>query len=442
MSVMGTSTALLVASPNSTPTLRTALAREEFDVLERPRPCQTGAAWHQCRATVAVVACGLDDQSQALEVARALHAANPRLPIVFVAEVSSEELVIAALKAGVVDYCRGTIDPPAVAAAARAAAGAAAPETESGRGRPAMIGRSEAIRMVRAYLERVGATDVNVLITGETGTGKELAAQLLHAHSGRRRGPFVSINCAAIPDSLLESELFGYERGAFTGANTVRDGHLRAADGGSALLDEIGEMTPFAQAKILRALDAREIYRLGSTRRLPLNVRVIAATNQDLDALMEEGRFRRDLYYRLNVARVRLPPLRERREDIPALLDHYIRELNGRFHRSVAGFTSEAMRELVAYDWPGNIREVKNLLEAAYAEMPDRSLKVIEVPAVLRDRVRVLRNAAPTERDLLLDALRATRWNKSLAAQRLRWSRMTLYRKLAKYALITPERDD
>ena len=439
---MGTSTALLVAPPNSTPTLRTALAREAFDVLEGPRLCEKGAAWHQHRATVAVVACGLDGQSQALEVARTLHAADPLLPIVFVTEVSSEELVIAALRAGVIDYCRGPIDPPAVAAAARAAAAAAVPETDSEHGRPAMIGMSETIRIVRAYLERVGTTDVNVLITGETGTGKELAAQLLHAHSDRRRGAFVSINCAAIPDSLLESELFGYERGAFTGANTARDGHFRAADGGSVLLDEIGEMTPFAQAKILRALDTREIYRLGSTRKLPLNIRVIAATNQDLDALMEEGRFRRDLYYRLNVARVRLPPLRERREDIPALFDHYIRELNVRFHRSVAGFTSEAMRELVAYDWPGNIREVKNLLEAAFAEMPNRSLKFIEVPAVLRERVRVLRNAVPTERDRLLDVLRATNWNKSLAAQRLRWSRMTLYRKLAKYALITPDRHD
>jgi DNA-binding NtrC family response regulator len=386
-----------------------------------------------------VVACGSDDQAEAVEVARALHTADPRLPIVFVTEVSSEDLAIAALKAGAIDYCRGAINPAAVAAAARAAAGPAAPETEPERGRPAMIGTSPAIRGVRSYLERVGATDVNVLITGETGTGKELAAQLLHEHSSRRRGAFVSINCAAIPDSLLESELFGYERGAFTGAITARDGHLRAADGGTVLLDEIGEMTPFAQAKLLRALDTREIYRLGSTRKLPLDVRVIAATNQDLDVLMEEGRFRRDLYYRLNVARVRLPPLRDRREDIPALLDHCIRELNGRFHRSVAGFTSEAMQELVAYDWPGNVREVKNLLEAAFAEMPNRSLTVIEVPAVLRERVRALRGAAPTERERLLDALRATNWNKSLAAQRLRWSRMTLYRKLAKYSLNLPE---
>jgi DNA-binding NtrC family response regulator len=439
---MGTSTALLVGSPTSTPTLRTALAREAFDVVEGPRLCETGAAWHRCRAAVAVIACGLDDQLQALEVARALHASDPRLPIVFVTEVSSEELVIAALKAGVVDYCRGTIDPPAVAAAARAAAGAAMQEPRSAPAPPTMVGTSPTIGLVRAYLERVGASDVNVLITGETGTGKELAAQLLHSHSNRRRRAFVSVNCAAIPDGLLESELFGYERGAFTGANTARDGHFRAAEGGSLLLDEIGEMTPFAQAKILRALDTREIYRLGSTRKLPLDVRVIAATNQNLDALMEEGRFRRDLYYRLNVARVRLPPLRERREDIPALLDHYIHELNGRFQRSVAGFTSEAMRELVAYDWPGNVREVKNLLEAAFAEMPNRSLGFIELPAALRERVRALRHAAPTERDLLLDALRATNWNKSLAAQRLRWSRMTLYRKLAKYALITPERHD
>jgi DNA-binding NtrC family response regulator len=436
---MRTSTALLLAPVQSAPALRAALAREAFDVLDRPLIPEAAAARHRSPVTVAVIACGPGEQLQAVEVARALHASLPHVPIVFVTEASSEELAIAALKAGAIDYCRGAIDPPAVALAARAAAGTALRDGATSPRPPVMVGTSRVMSEVHGYLQRVGATDANVLITGETGTGKELAAQLLHWHSARRRRAFVSVNCAAIPDTLLESELFGYERGAFTGANTARDGHLRAADGGSVLLDEIGEMSAFAQAKILRALDTREVCRLGSTKSLPLNVRMIAATNQDLDLLMDQHRFRPDLYYRLNVARVRLPPLRERREDIPALLDHYIRELNARFHRSVTGFTAESLEELVAYEWPGNIREVKNLLEGAFAEMPSRPTSFIEVPAVLRDRVRALRRTLPSERDRLLTALHETNWNKSLAAQRLRWSRMTLYRKLAKYSLNTPE---
>jgi DNA-binding NtrC family response regulator len=438
---MRTSTAVLVAPLKAAPALRAALAREAFDIVDGPSVWDTAALSDHGRAAVAVIACGFDDQSDAIKIARALHACNSQLPIVFVAEVSSEQLAIAALKAGVVDYCRGTLDPAAVAAAARAAAAPLVSSSAKVPAMPEMIGVGPVMRSIRVYLERVGASDANVLITGETGTGKELAAQLLHAHSSRRGKAFVPINCAAIPDSLLESELFGYERGAFTGANGARDGHLRAADGGSVLLDEIGEMTAFAQAKILRALDTREIYRLGSTRKLPLNVRMIAATNQDLDVLMDQGRFRRDLYYRLNVARVRLPPLRERREDIPALVDHYVRELNVRCHRSVRGFTPESMEELLAYEWPGNIREVKNLLEAAYAEMPSRPVSFVEVPAALRERVGALRIAPSSERERLLNALQATNWNKSLAAHRLQWSRMTLYRKLAKYALSGPEEE-
>jgi two-component system response regulator HydG/two-component system response regulator AtoC len=273
-----------------------------------------------------------------------------------------------------------------------------------------------------------------VLITGETGTGKELVAQLLHENSRRRHRPFVSINCAAIPDSLLESELFGCERGAFTGADSARAGHLTAAAGGTVLLDEIGEMTPYAQAKILRALDTREIYRLGSTQRTQLDIRVAAATNQDLEQRIEDGRFRRDLYYRLNVSRIRLPPLRERREDIPVLLDHCIGVMNRTFLRKVQGVTALALQAFMAYTWPGNVREVRNVVESAFVELPARPIAFLEAPASILTRVRAASARAP-ERDRLVSALAATDWNVSRAARQLQWSRMTLYRKIAQYQL-------
>ena len=431
---MGLSTALLVAHPQSAHAVRAVLNKESFVVVEGGRPSQATATRHE-GAALAVIACGLEDQWDAIAAARALRAADSRLRIIFLAESSSEALAIAALKAGVSDYCRGPFDVEVVTASLRARGPdvttprAVAAATEP----PTMIGEGPAMRAIRSYIEKVGSTDANVLITGETGTGKELVAELLHCHSPRRQHAFVTINCAAIPDGLLESELFGNERGAFTGAHTARDGHLRAANGGTVLLDEIGEMTPLAQAKILRALDTREVYRLGSTRRLLLNVRVIAATNQDLDGLIERGSFRKDLFYRLDVARVRLPPLRERREDIPALLTHYVNEMNARYHRSVSGFTAESLQVLVAYHWPGNVREMKNVLEGIYLEMPKSTVRFIEAPARLRDRVRHLEIGGAAERDRLLAALRAANWNKSLAAQHLQWSRMTLYRKLAKY---------
>jgi DNA-binding NtrC family response regulator len=370
---------------------------------------------------------------------RTLREVDPRLPLILFAYESSEKLAIAAIKAGVSDYIKSPADETAIAAVVSqwlrgttAAAIHAASE-------PMIVGPSEAMVQVRVHVHRVAASDTTVLVTGETGTGKELVAQLLHGSSPRRGRSFVSINCAAIPDSLLESELFGYERGAFTGAQTGHEGHLRAADGGTLLLDEIGDMSPLAQAKILRALDAREIYRLGSTKRLPLDVRVIAATNQDLSRLVDEGKFRKDLYYRLNVVRVRLPPLRERPEDVPVLIQYFVEALNTRYRREVEGFTDEALQRLRAHDWPGNVRELRNMLEQSYAELPNTPVRFLETPAALRERVLDAQAPPHDERNRLLDALTRSNWNKSRAADSLHWSRMTLYRKLSKYSLHTPK---
>jgi len=299
-----------------------------------------------------------------------------------------------------------------------------------------MIGESLPMRNVKSYITKLGSTNSNVLITGETGTGKELAAELVHHCSSRREKPFLTINSAAIPDSLVESELFGHERGAFTGAEFRNEGKLVAANGGSIFLDEIADLSPFAQAKILRAIENKEIYRLGSKSGHSINIRFIAATNQNLEDLVAEGKFRKDLFYRLNVARVHLPPLRERKEDLPFLLDYFIKGLNRRFGLQVRRLTEETLEHLLAYDWPGNIRELKNLLEAVFVDLSSSEISLDALPEQFRSRCERSKSGPCSEQDELLRALLSTKWNKSKAAEKLRWSRMTLYRRMARYHIV------
>jgi two-component system response regulator HydG/two-component system response regulator AtoC len=239
-----------------------------------------------------------------------------------------------------------------------------------------------------------------------------------------------------MPDTLLESELFGYERGAFTGADGARDGKWKQADGGTLFLDEIGEMSPSAQAKILRVLDNPEVCRLGGSKTQRVDVRVLAATNQEIEKLVEEKKFRADLYFRLNVARLHLPPLRERRSDIPLLVNHYVQQMNLKFRRKIAGFDSEAMDKLNRYDWPGNVRELKNLVEAAFIELPEDCLDLAALPMAIRARLAAMCDMPVEERQQLLGALAKTDWNVSQAAAQLQLSRMTLYRKMAKYQIV------
>jgi DNA-binding NtrC family response regulator len=391
-------------------------------------------AFGRAKPALAFVLCDAGSVVESISTLRAVRASSATLPIVVVAERSSEDLAIGALQQHAAAYFRAPFDPgEVVGSVTHLLATAVSPDSCSA-GLPKLIGSSRAIRDLRAYIERIAESDASVLITGETGTGKDLVARLIHHASRRRSKPYTSINCAAIPDSLIESELFGCERGAFTGADTTRPGHLAAANGGTVLLDEIGDMTPYAQAKVLRAIDTGEIYRLGSTRKFPLDIRIVAATNQNLEQLADEGRFRRDLYYRLNVSHVELPSLRERPEDIPELLDHHLAELNRRYHRSVAGFTAEAMQLMLEYKWPGNVREMKNVLEGVFAELPARPVTFLDTPAPIR-RALGTGPVSHHERNRLLSALSATDWNVSRTAERLRWSRMTVYRKLAKYRL-------
>lgn len=300
------------------------------------------------------------------------------------------------------------------------------------------ISSSKRMNELREYIPKVARSDANVLIVGETGTGKERVAELIHYASQRSTQPFVCINCAAIPDSLIESELFGFERGAFTGAQEGYLGKMRLAAGGTIFLDEIGDLSLAAQAKLLRAIESREVFPLGGRRVVNINARFIAAANRDLEPLIAENRFRSDLYYRLNVARLFLPPLKQRKEEIPHLLYHFLDQFNEKLSVRVGRPSEELLQCLMSYDWPGNIRELRNLVEALFIDPPDGPIVLEDLPESFRQIFAGYVVKTVPEKDRLVSTLSETNWNKSKAAAQLNWSRMTLYRKLAKYKITQP----
>jgi DNA-binding NtrC family response regulator len=354
-----------------------------------------------------------------------------RIPpfLIVIASESSESFAINALRAGALDYFAEPFDLSALDAAISRVS--RVPVLDANLvGGEVLVGNSVSMQVLRRQILRVATTDCNVLITGETGTGKELVAQLLHQNSPRRIHTLVCINCAAVPDSLLESELFGYERGSFTGANASNHGKLMSADRGTVFLDEIGEMSAYSQAKILRLIESKEVQRLGSTRRVTTDVRVLAATHHNLDESGSTPTFRRDLYFRLNVGRIHLPPLRERKSDIPDLAAKMVVDLNRKLARRIEGVDDEGMRVLMNYDWPGNVRELKNVIERIFISRDSGRITEDDLPSLL------FKSNCENEMQLLRTALISCRWNKSKAAEKLNWSRMTLYRKLVKYGLV------
>ena len=287
---------------------------------------------------------------------------------------------------------------------------------------------------LRAIVPKIARSNAPTLITGSTGTGKEHCARAIHDLSERRRAPFVAINCGAIPDSLFEAELFGFERGSFTGAVRSQTGKaVVAGAGGTLFLDEVGELSPFNQTKLLRLLEEKEVQPIGRDRPVKVDLRVIAATNRDVERQVEEGCFRADLYYRLNVARLTLPNLAERREDIATFLAHFIDAFNRACGTAVEGPEQELLDILLSYDWPGNVREIRNFVEAVFIDPPRGAIGIRHIPDAF---VRMQKSfAGSDERARILAALDRTDWNKAEAAKALSWSRMTLYRKLTKYQM-------
>lgn len=395
------------------------------------------AAWHLHHPDLAVVVASETTTVEALACLRDLSRGNAHADCAFVTATSSEAIAVAAFRAGARHYLREPLSAEALEEILREL-GCGVPEDDGEHllvGGQQLVGRSQVMRQLRTRIRRIAPVSSNVLILGETGTGKELVAELLHLNGSRSARPFVCINTAAIPDALLENELFGHERGAFTGATGGQGGKLVAAHLGTVFLDEIGDISLATQAKLLRAIENKAVYRLGGTKSVHIDVRVIAATNSDLNRATEDGRFRKDLYYRLNVVRVELPPLRERAEDIPLLIGHYLVQFNREFGRSIRGLSTRAMDTLCGYHWPGNIRELRNVIEALLVNLAPETTGVVDVPPEVMRQLTHAVGAPMSERERLLNALAATNWNKTRAAGQLRMSRMTLYRKMQQHSV-------
>jgi DNA-binding NtrC family response regulator len=307
--------------------------------------------------------------------------------------------------------------------------------------RNGIIGKSKKMQELFDLVESVAASEANILIQGENGTGKELIANAIHIHSKRSKGPFIKINCAAIPKDLIESELFGYKKGAFTGATMDKEGLFEMAEGGSLLLDEIGEMPPYLQTKLLRVLQEREYRPIGSDRIVHVDFRLICATNIDLDAALRDGRLREDLYFRINTITLRVPPLRERTEDIPLLCDHFIDKFRQRYQKNVKSLAPSVYHLLIRNRWPGNVRELENAIERAILVAKGTEIAVGDLPESIREEstsstdfvVPPHRTLAEIEKMAILQTLQRTNWNKQEAAQILGLYRPTLYSKMKKH---------
>lgn len=378
-----------------------------------------------------------------LESARRCH---PIVPVIVSSGPGTIRQAVAALRAGALDFVAKPFAPKAVETAVLRFLDATPPANGW---RPtqgaALIGEHPAIRLVLERIEQVANTDASVLIRGETGTGKEVVARLIHAASQRRAGPFVAVNMAAIPEALAESELLGHVRGAFTGAERSREGKIASADGGTLFLDEIGDMSKSLQAKVLRVLQDRVVQPLGGNEHISVNVRIIAATHRILEQMVRDGDFREDLFYRLDVIPIELPPLRERPEDIPRLADHFRMEMNARHGRNVSGFDSQVMDRLRGYEWPGNVRQLANVVERLVIVAGHALIRLEDLPPNLRMSVLDLANTpldlpatgvdlrlllSQLEDRLIGQALKRTGGNKNRAAELLGLNRTTLVEKL------------
>ncbi|OJH35614.1 sigma-54-dependent transcriptional regulator [Cystobacter ferrugineus] len=440
--------------------LAAMLRRDGFDVTVAADGEQGLAEFHKNGADIVVTDLVMP-KAGGMEVLRAVNAANPDVPVIIITAHGTVDSAVEAIKAGAFDYVTKPFDQSelsaAIAKAAKAHVVAQRSVRADAKARAAIIGQSPQLQDVFKIIDKVADTPSTVLITGESGTGKELIASALHGASSRRDKPFIKINCAAIPHNLLESELFGYERGAFTGAVTSKPGRFELADGGTLFLDEIGEIPVEMQVKLLRALQEGEFERVGGIKTTRVDVRLIAATNRDLQAEIEAGRFRKDLYYRLAVVPITLPALRERRGDIHMLATHFVEKYNRKLNKKIEGIADDALTLLQAYNWPGNIRELENLIERVllFADGPlitakdlpepvrQASTPVPASPAALADtppgegglKDIVRMKAAELEKDLITKALEETGGNVTRAARLLQISRKSLQTKMKEFGL-------
>ena len=439
-----------------------ALKKEGYEVRTVARGDRAIELFEGEDYDVAVVDLRLPD-TDGLEVLRHFRRLRPEIPVIMITAHGTRQIALQALREGAYDYFTKPFDLEEMRVVIRRAAEKAAlvkeverlrrqMEEEDDRDVPRLLGDSSPMQSVRETIATVADSDVTCLILGESGTGKELAAELIHRQSSRRDEPFVKLNCAAIPETLIESELLGYEKGAFTGAAQRTIGKFEQADGGTLFLDEIGDMAPLAQTKLLRVIETGEFHRVGGTSSVRVNVRLLAATNKDLQSEIEAGGFREDLYYRVNVVSLRMPALRERPEDIPLISQHLLESFSAKFQKPLKGMREEVMELLLTYDWPGNVRELQNVLQRAVVLERNDSIGLSAVPDHIRGisaapgiSLASLGNETLTqalkrllsrhEKALIEEALQEAGGNKTRAAKLLGISRVNLHQKINQYEL-------
>jgi DNA-binding NtrC family response regulator len=433
------------------------ILEEEFDVLDAPDGARGLDILRRTEVDVVLLDIRLPGMD-GLEVLRQIKALDEQVEVIPVTAVKTVRTAVAAMKLGAFDYLTKPFEEEEVLAVVRRALERRAlhrevtflrSELARRENADEIVGQSAAMRRLDQLIAQVARTSATVLITGESGTGKELVARAIHRQSPRRDKPFVPVNPAAIADTLIESELFGHERGAFTGAYQKKLGRFELAQGGTLFLDEIATLRSEVQAKLLRVLQEREIERVGGSRRIGVDVRIIAATNVDLKRAVATQAFRGDLYYRLNVVPIAVPPLRSRREDVGLLADHFIRKYNQRFGKHIAGVSSEARAALEDYHWPGNVRELQNIIERSVALVDGPLIQIQDLPMEVMLAEHQPRGGEPVvrplsaaleqfERSLIQRALDRAMWNQNKAAEALGLHRNTLLRKIARWGLSPP----
>lgn len=393
---------------------------------------------------------------------------NVEVPVIMMTAYGSKEVAVEAIRMGAYDYFTKPFDINEMRIVVKRAlekhkledeVKKLRDELEERDGFKGIVGQSQEMQQIYRLMGKVIQNDVTVIIYGESGTGKEVIANMIHHNGPRKSGPYVKINCAAIPDSLLESELFGFEKGAFTGAIHRKAGKFEQAHGGTIFLDEIGDMSLVTQAKILRVLEERQFERLGGSETVSVDIRIIAATNQDLPKLVKEKRFREDLYFRLNIMPFYLPPLRVRKGDIPLLIDHFLDISNDKLEKTIKGFSRAALSAMLSYDWPGNVRELENVVQRAVLLASSDLVNEECLPAnVTENTIRagsddqqvfdgslqeIVENiAASAERQIIIETLDKTNWSRTQTADLLKICRKSLHNKMRKYGLFDTKKQD